>query len=151
MAHVQTELPLFETYCRHRRPLLEFEGQSADQITPDFEPLLLPSGFELHQHKRIAIRTGFVHFIRFVSAKGTFSLLNETWSLDQDRWAGATIRATIDTQAQQLNLYHHPAKADYCQLITLFDYPLAEEVVPLDLVYTKTRSSIWPSVKLFGS
>jgi len=151
VAHVQTELPLFETYCRHRRPLPEFEGQSADQIKPHFEPLVLPSDFDLHQHKRLAIRAGFVHFFRFVSSKGTFSLLNETWALDKDRWAGSTVRATIDTQAQQLNIYHHPAKADYCQLIAQFDYPLAEEVVPLDLAYAKIRPSLWPAVKLFGS
>ena len=74
VAHVQTELPLFETYCRHRRPLPELEGQSADQIEPDFEPFLLPPEFDLHQHKRLAIRAGFVHFFRFVSSKGTFSL-----------------------------------------------------------------------------
>lgn len=151
VAHIQTELLLFETYCRHRRPLPEFEGQSADQIQPDFEPFVLSPDFDLHQHKRIAVRAGLVHFVRFVSSKGTFSLLNETWTLDQDRWAGCTVRATIDTQAQQLNIYHHPAKADYCQLIVQFDYPLTEQVVPLDLVFTKIRPSIWPSVKLFGS
>jgi hypothetical protein len=30
VAHVQTELLLFETYCRHRHPLPEFKGQNAD-------------------------------------------------------------------------------------------------------------------------
>ncbi|HXV43718.1 MAG TPA: helix-turn-helix domain-containing protein [Anaerolineae bacterium] len=148
--HVETELPLFETYCRHRRPLPEFEGSSADQIQPDFKPFLLPPDFDLHQQQRIAIRTGFVHFIRFVSATGTFSILNETWSLDQKRWADITIRATIDTQAQQLNIYHHPPKADYCQLIAQFDYPLTEDVVPLDPAYTRTQPSIWPVVRLFN-
>lgn len=48
----------------------------------------MPSDFELHQHKRIAIRASFMHFIRFVSAQGTFSLLNETWTLDSDHWTG---------------------------------------------------------------
>ena len=148
--HVQTELPLFETYCRHRRPLPEFGGQTADQIKPDFEPRLLSPDFDLHQQKRVAIRTGFVHFIRFVASNGTFSILNEIWSLDKDRWAGSTIRVTIDTQAQQLNIYHHPVKADYCQLIAQFDYPLAEKVVSLDPAYTKTRPSIWPSVNSFS-
>ena len=72
--HVETELPLFETYCRHRRPLPGFDGQTADLIRPDFKPVLLPSNFDLHQQKRIAIRAGFIHFIRFVSAKGTFEI-----------------------------------------------------------------------------
>lgn len=151
VAHVQTELPLFETYCRHRRPLPELDGQSADQIKLDCAPLVLPPDFDLHQQQRLAIRAGFVHFVRFVSSTGTFSLLNETWTLDQDRWVGATVRATIDTQAQQLAIYHHPAKADYCQLIAQFDYPLAEAVVPLDVAYTRIRPSIWPSIKVFGS
>ena len=106
--------------------------------------------FDLHQQKRIAIRTGFVHFIRFVTSNGTFSILNETWSLDKDRWAGSTIRVTIDTQAQHLNIYHHPVKADFCQLIAQFGYPLAEDVVSLDPVYAKTGPSIWPSVNSFS-
>ncbi len=150
VAHVQTELPLFETYCRHRRPLPELGDQTADQIKPNFEPRLLSPDFDLHQHQRIAIRTGFVHFIRFVASNGTFSILNEIWSLDKDHWAGSTIRATIDTQAQQLNVYHHPVKVDYCQLIAQFDYPLAEKVVSLDPAYTETRPSIWPSVNSFS-
>jgi transposase InsO family protein len=148
--HVETELPLFETYCRHRRPLPEFDGQTADQIYPDFKPVRLPTDFDLHLQKRIAIRTGFVHFIRFVSPKGSFSILNESWALDKDRWAGSTVRATIDTQAQQLNIYHHPVKADYCQLIAQFDYPLAEDIVPLDPTYTQTQPPIWPAVKSFS-
>ncbi|MBN1992425.1 MAG: hypothetical protein JW953_06945 [Anaerolineae bacterium] len=112
--HVQTELPLFESYCRHRRPLPEFDGQTADLLYPDFKPVRLPPDFDLHLQKRMAIRTGFVHFIRFVSPMGNISILNEIWSLDKNRWVGATVRATIDTQAQQLNIYHHPVTANYC-------------------------------------
>ena len=89
--HVETELPLFETYCRQRRPLSEFEGLTADLIKPDFSPLRLPDNFDLHQQKRLPITAGFVHFIRFVSNAGTFSILNEAWSLDKDRWAGSLI------------------------------------------------------------
>lgn len=147
--HVQTELPLFESYCRHRRPLPEFDGQTADLLYPDFKPVHLPPDFDLHLQKRMAIRTGFVHFIRFVSPMGNILILNEIWSLDKNRWAGTTVRATIDTQAQQLNIYHHPVTANYCQLIAQFDYPLTEGVVPLDTTYAQTQSSIWPAVKLF--
>jgi transposase InsO family protein len=150
VAHVQSELPLFETYCRHRRPLSNFEGHTADQIKPSFEPCRLLPDFDLHQQKRLAIRAGFVHFIRFVASNGAFSILNETWHLEQDRWAGTTIRATIDTQAQKLNVYHQPAKADYCRLIAQFDYPLSEDTALLDPAYTKAQSSIWPSVNVFN-
>ncbi len=145
--HLETELPLFETYCRHRRPWPEFAGQTADQLCPDAKPFVLPPDFDLHQQKPIALRAGLVHFIRFVTNNGTFSILNETWPLDKKRWAGSTIRATIDTQAQRLNVYHHPSQADFCQLIAHFDYPLAQDVLPLDPAYTASRPAIWPSVK----
>ncbi len=142
--HVEAELPLFETYCRQRRPLPEFEGLTANLIKPNFSPLHLPAGFDLLQQKRLPITAGFVHFIRFVSNAGTFSILNEAWSLDKDRWAGATIRATIDTHAQQLLIFHHPAEHDHCQLIAHFDYPLANQAVPLDPAFTQDRPAIWP-------
>lgn len=145
VAHVQTELPFFETYCRQRRPLPNSDDRTADQIKPDFEPRLLPLDFDRHHQKRIAIRAGFVHFIRFVASNGSFSVLNETWHLEQC-WAGSTIRATIDTHAQTLSVYHHPAKADYCQLIAQFDYPLVENTLPLDPAFTRPRASLWPSV-----
>jgi transposase InsO family protein len=145
--HVQTELPLFERYCRHRRPLSDFDGRTADQIAPEFEPVLLPATFNVHHRKRIAITAGYVHFIRFVSTKGTFSILNETWTLDKDLWAGHTIRATIDTQAQQLRVYHHPSKDDHCHLIQEFDYALVEDARPLDPAYRRTCASLWCPVK----
>lgn len=147
--HLEAELPLFETYCRHRRPLSEFYGQSAAQIKPGFEPFRLPANFQGYQHKRIPIRAGRVHFIRFVSPTGSFSILNETWTLDETRWAGCTIRATIDTQAQQLNIYHHPPKVDYCHQIAHFDYALTEPVQPLDPDFIRDRPPIWPSVNSF--
>ena len=144
--HVETELPLFETYCQKRRPLPELDGLTADQIKPDFSPLLLSDDFDLHQQKQLPITAGFVHFIRFVSNASTFSILNEAWTLDNDRWAGATIRATIDTQAQQLLVFHHPPDSNHCQLIAQFDYPLANQTVPLDPAFTQNRPAIWPDV-----
>lgn len=69
-----------------------------------------------------------MHFIRFVSAKGTFSLLNETWTLDSDHWTGSTIRATIDgfvsgmvmasclpTAAGRIRVGHHHGSYDGAQ------------------------------------
>jgi hypothetical protein len=35
-----------------------------------------------------------VHFIRFVSSVGAFSVLNKRWSLGKKQWAGKTVRAT---------------------------------------------------------
>jgi hypothetical protein len=106
VSHVQTELPFLEHYCRQRRPLPEFGGKTADQISPDFAPMRLLASFDQHKQERLPITAGHVHFIRFVSSAGTFPVLNERWQLDANLWAGKTIRATIDTQRQQMLVYH---------------------------------------------
>jgi hypothetical protein len=145
--HVQTELPFFEHYCRHRRPLREFDGQTADHIAPDFVPCRLPADFDQHHQARLPITAGYVHFIRFVSSAGTFSILNEHWTLDKTKWAGKTIRATIDTAQQQLYVYHQPKASSTCTLVAQFDYPLGEEVVPLADQFRRPRPSFWPPVE----
>jgi transposase InsO family protein len=144
VAHVQDELPLFEHYCRHRRPLADHAGQTADHIAPDFVPMCLPASFQLDLGQPVPLTAGYVHFIRFVSGEGTFSILNERWLLDKTRWAGRTIRATIDLAAQQLKVYHQPAKYQDCQMITQFDYPLVEELQPLVSTYHRPRAVLWP-------
>jgi hypothetical protein len=146
LAHVQAELPVFERYCQHRRPVAECAGQTADQIAPDFVPQRLAASFDQHHQERLPITVGKVHFIRFVSSAGTFSLLNESWQLDQKLWAGTTIRATIDTQKQQLLVYHQPKASPTCTLIAQFDYPLGEEIVPLAAEFRRERPSFWPPV-----
>lgn len=98
LLHVQTDLPGFEHYCRHRRPLAEFDGLTADQIAPDFVPVCLATNFNHHQQAQWPITGGWVHFIRFVSSTGTVSVLNEHWQLDPKLWAGKTVRVTVDTQ-----------------------------------------------------
>jgi transposase InsO family protein len=77
LPHVQSEMSFFEHYCRHRRPLAEFGGLTADQVAPDFVPRLLPSDFDQHRRERLPITAGKVHFIRFVSSTDAFSILNE--------------------------------------------------------------------------
>lgn len=147
MAHAQTELPFFEHYCRHRRPLAEFANQTADQIAPGFVPTCLPANFNLHMQEHLPITAGYVHFIRFVSSTGTFSVLNERWQLDVNLWAGKTIRATVDTERQQLLVYHQTKGRDKCQRIAQFDYPLGEPVVPLAKVFQRQRPALWPPIE----
>lgn len=149
LAHMQAEVPFFEHYCRHRRPLPEFDGLTADQLAPDFGSVQLAATFDRHQHQeRLPITAGRVHFIRFVSSAGTFSVLNERWQLDRELWAGKTVRATVDTQAQHLYVYHQPKNSQTCCLITQFDYPLGEEVVPLVDEFRRKRPAFWPPVEL---
>ncbi|MFN8458139.1 MAG: hypothetical protein U0401_26400 [Anaerolineae bacterium] len=111
----------------------------------------MPPEFDLHQHKRLAIRAGFVHFFRFVSSKGTFSLLNETWT--RIKTAGLALRFGQPLTRKLNNSTSITAtKVDYCQLIAQFDYPVAEEVVALDLAYIKIRPSVGlPLSKSFAS
>jgi len=147
LAHVQAELPLFERYCRQRRPLPDADGRTAEQIAPDFVPTRLARDFDRHrQNDKLPITAGYVHFIRFVSGSGTFSILNEKWQLDKGRWASKTVRATIDTQQQQLFVYHQPKGDATCQLIAQFDYPLGEDILPLAEVYQRLRPVLWPPV-----
>ena len=131
-------------------PEPEFDGLTADQIAPDFVPVCLSATFDQHRQDRLPITAGQVHFIRFVSSAGTFSVLNERWQLDKEKWAGKTVRATIDTQAQQLYVYHQPKESETCQLIAQFDYPLGEEVVPQADEFQRERPSLWPPVHQCG-
>jgi hypothetical protein len=149
LSHLRTELPGFEHYCRHRRPLPEFKGLTADQIAPDFVPIRLPTSFDQHQQRPLPLTAGWVHFIRFVSSAGTISILNETWQLDPEQWAGKTVRATIDTHVQQLFVYHQPKHGDVCYLIAQFDYPLDETVVPLAAEFQRHRPALWPPIAKF--
>jgi putative transposase len=149
LAHVQAELPFLEHYCRHRRPLPEpeFDSRTADQIAPDFAPVCLSAAFDQHRQDRLPITAGRVHFIRFVSTGGTFSVLNERWQLDKEHWTGKTIRATVDTQRQLLFVYHQPKSSENCQLVAQFDYSLGEAVVPLAAEFQRKQPAFWPSVK----
>ena len=145
LEHVQAELPHFQCYCRHRRPLPAFDNRTADQLYPDFVPVLLGPEFTAHQQTRLPLTAGYVHFIRFVKPDGTFTILNEAWPLDPDKWAGKTIRATVDTAKQQLCVYHQADRNAEPQLIAQFEYPLKEEVMPLSPNFERSETPLWPT------
>jgi len=147
LAHLQEELGHFEHYCRHRRPLSQLAGHPADYLNSTFVPLYLAHDFDQHQQKRLPLTTGFIHFIRFVDERATFTLLNETWPLMPDL-IGKTIRATIDTHRQRLAVYHQPHSTQ-CRLVTEFDYPLLEPAVALSSAYLRPRPPLWPSDSSF--
>lgn len=142
--HVRSELPYFQSYCRHRRPLTEFDNQTADQLYPDFTPTLLTEDFMPHLQDRLPITAGYLHFIRFVTSEGTFTVLNETWQLDRDAWAAKTIRATVDTQHQQLRVYHQANRNAASTLVAEFDYRLKEAVAPLQPQFKRPLIPLWP-------
>ncbi len=144
LAHVQTELLLFEHYCRTRRYPPELAGLTPATMTPAFVPRLLSPGFSRHQETRLPITEGRVHFIRFISSQRTFSLLNEKWTVGK-RWVGCTIRATVDTKAQQLRVYHLAKDSVKCELVDQFDYNLSEETLSLAAEYQREPPvAFWP-------
>lgn len=149
LAHLETELSHFEQWSRQRRPLPHHNRQSPQQLFPDFHPQGLPLDFAHHRQPSLPLTEGFVHFIRFVDQTGAFSLLNEDWLLPADRWAGKTIRATIDIAQQQLLVYHQPPPKTACILVTHFAYPLSEKPLPLAAVYQRDHLPLWPVSELF--
>lgn len=145
LAHVQEELPLFQRYCRHRRPLPDADNKTADQLFPAFVPTLLAANCCLHRQQSLPLTGGLLHFIRFVAVDGSFNVLNESWQLDAELWAGKTIRATVDTKAQQLSVYHQTVSKEAPVLVARFAYPLREEVVPLSSRFQRERRPLWPA------
>ncbi len=143
LLHLRTETPLFQNYCRYRRPLKKFDGRTADQLFPDFEPVLLSPDFAQHQASKLPLTSGKVHFIRFVDDNGHITLLNERWSLKKQEWEGKTVRATIDTQQQKLDIFHQPLDSATPILVKTFKYPLAETVQPLVPNFERQHTSVW--------
>ncbi len=133
-------------WCRHRRPLTELDNRLADQLFLDFVPGLLPTNFADHRHATLPLTAGCLHFIRFVTTDGSCTLLNESWHLDAPQWAGKTIRATIDTQAQQLSLFHQAQGQDNPVLVKQFAYPLREDVVPLAARFRRDKIPLWSTL-----
>ena len=141
--NVESELVHFETTMRSRHPWPELGGLTAAQIAPDFQPTLLAQDFLIHQQTRIPLTAGRLHFVRFVEADGSFSLLNESWSLDPHHWAGKTIRATLDIQQQQLCIFHQSSRTAIPALIAHFAYAIDETVQPLQSNFKRPRSQLW--------
>lgn len=140
---VETELPLFEAMARHRHPWSEFDGLTSAQLLADFQPCLLATDFVDHRQNRLPLTAGRLHFLRFVDADGSFSILNETWSLPASSWVGKSIRATLDLQQQQLFIFHQPARSAVPCLITHFDYPISEQIAPLQPCFQRTPAQLW--------
>ena len=147
LLHVHTCLPVFQRYCRERRPLPEFADQFAVQLYPDFVPVCLAADFVLPD--RLPLTAGRLHFIRFVSHQGTFSLLNEAWPLDADEWAGKVIRATLLLEQQQLHVYYQKTVREPAVMIKQFDYTLSEPVRPLDPAFQRPTLALWPETEAF--
>ncbi len=142
---VQQELPHFEHVARYRHPWPELGLRTADQFAPNFVPVCLPNNFTQHRAKSLPLTSGYVHFIRFVDLTGSFSILNEPWQLEAERWAGKTIRATLHLAQQQLLVFHQAQRHAVPTQIAQFDYSLDEELFPLQDCYHRPRPAFWPT------
>lgn len=140
---VQTKLPTYQHYCRFRRPISTTQLCTAEQLFPDFEPTVLPEDFVVR--KQVPLTAGQLHFIRFVSHQGYFSLLNESWQLDAAVWATKIIRAEVAIAEQQLYVYHQETAKTPPELIAQFDFELSEPAQPLDERFARPSVSLWPT------
>lgn len=137
---VQQTLPDFQTYCREHRPLpggLTTPAACRESSSP---ALHLPEHIQLPS--ALPLCDGVIHFLRFVNSRGTFSLLNATWTLDS-QWAGKTIRATLVTGEHRLYVYHQNTPAEVPVCIADFPFPVREEVFPVPEPYCQTRIDLW--------
>jgi hypothetical protein len=140
---MEGELPYFESWCRFHRPLPEPGRRCADQLQPDFVPRCLPLTFDQHRQSTLPLSEGFLHFIRFVEPDGSFSLLNEVWTLESTTWADKTIRATIDLAQQQLLVYHQANTRSRPTLVQRFVYQLPEVPIPVTPDYQQPTHALW--------
>lgn len=141
LADVQVKLPDFECYCRTRRPLSATDHCVPAQLFPDFTPTRLAPDYGLPE--RLPLTAGQIHFIRLVSASGTFAVLNESWQLEAKLSAGKVIRAVVVLAEQQLYVYHQPEHRQPPQRIAQFDYEVAEPVEPLPSCFIRPAPSLW--------
>lgn len=145
-AHMADELTHFETWSRERRPLPGQNRLSPNQLYPDFVPVCLPSEFEQQRHPTLPLTAGFVHFIRFLDAQRSFSILNESWTIKNLSPRIQTIRATIDIERQQLLVYHQPTPQDAPLVLQQFPYAIGEKVVPSSSRWKRPFTSLWPEL-----
>lgn len=141
LADVQAKLPDFQRYWRTRRPLSTTDHRTPAQLFPDFQPTRLAADYVLPE--RLPLTAGQVHFIRLVSASGYFSLLNESWPLEAEPWAGKVIRAVIALPEQQLYVYHQPDRDQQPQLVTQFDYEVTAPVQSLAPCFVQLVPTLW--------
>jgi len=148
LPHMTTEMTHFESWCRTRRPLGEHDRRTPCQLYPDFVPTLLPETFTEHQQSALPLTAGSVHFIRFIDQTGSFSVLNELWTVDNRSLRAKTIRATIDIKQEQLRIYHQSDPQVSPALIERFAYNVGEHVESLSAECQRTTSWLWPESKV---
>lgn len=116
-ASLRAEVPNFVRYCNshHRHPALG--GKTSDEYCADFEPNLLPPGYDKHL-QRLSLKRGRISFIRMVSKNGNIrTLRSNKFHVDPDlKWH--YVKATVIVEEQVLQVYHQG------ELIKTFEYKI---------------------------
>jgi len=88
---------------------------------------------------RLPVTAGRVHVMRKVKSDGQVALFNDTWLVGR-KWVGEYVRATLDTAAQQLTIWHKAdASADW-RLLKTRQFRLKESVVAVLPAFRRKRA-----------
>ncbi len=88
--------------------------------------------------QELPLVAGRIHFIRQVSEGGEIELLKERWKVAK-RLAHQYVWATVTTDRQTLEIYHHRSERAQPRLIKRYRYEIGERVAPLEAKYRRRR------------
>jgi hypothetical protein len=140
LSHVQHEAPIFVgNYARDYRPA-SLHGHSPAQMRGGYKPFRLTAALrERLPEGRLPITAGYIHVIRKVDCQGTFSLLNETWSVGK-KWMGEYVWSVIDTAAQTLTFWHRADAQSAWHRLKSRCFQLKEPAQPLLPPFYRNRA-----------
>jgi hypothetical protein len=129
---VEASYPDFLTYFRQQRQLPAIQEHTPAQKRASYTDTpvhLLPPEFDLHQRTHLPLVNGTVYCVRLANHLAQVNILNHHITLDR-AYAHHYILAQINTETQQMTLFHQPnATVDPLE-IKVFPFPLLES--PLD-------------------
>jgi len=141
LTHVQEVCLIFERWYRTRYEPPALKGLTPAEARDNYMPRCLPADFDLHQaEERLSLTVGRLHFVRLVNNKGQIKIVNEWWAIEtEENLVGEYVWATISTREQRLRIYHQSAVNATRQMVTEYEYEIAEEVQELARVYQADR------------
>lgn len=126
-AHVQRASPDFVRWYMHDYTPPFLNGRTPAQASRAQPKHLLKVSLLAHAPAPLPITAGALHFIRYVDADGTISLLNETWKVGR-RWHDKYVWATLTTHRRRLDIWFLRSADHDWQLLKSFAYAIPEVV-----------------------
>jgi len=93
---------------------------------------LIPTG-------RLPVTAGRVPVRRKVKSDGQTALFNDTWLVGR-KWVGEYVRATLDTAAQQLTIWHKADASTDWRLLKTRQFRLKESAVEVLPAFRRKRA-----------